>query len=113
MSRVIDDPMMIPHDGSLPAINEPIAIVHKIDGGEGYIVMLPTLDPNMNDPRRFGIMLSDLLDHIAAAYQHVTGRDQRDIRDYIAKVMRDEDRFKAKDPKRAEMRGATKWPTRQ
>ena len=53
----------------------------------------------------FGIAISDLIDHIADAYHQTTGRDVRDIRARIVKVLRDEDRFKEKDPKRTQMSG--------
>jgi hypothetical protein len=53
----------------------------------------------------FGIAISDLIDHIADAYHQTTGRDKRDIRASIVKVLRDEDRFKEKDPKRTQMSG--------
>jgi hypothetical protein len=53
----------------------------------------------------FGVAISDLIDHIANAFHQSTGRDVRDVRAKIVKVLRDEDRFKEKDPKRAQMSG--------
>ena len=52
--------------------------------------------------------MSNLLDNLAAAYQRTAGRDQRDVRAAIVKVVRDEDRFKEKDPTRGAARGATR-----
>ena len=61
----------------------------------------------------FGIAISDLIDHIAEAYHQTTGRDSRDIRARIVKVLRDEDKFKEKDPTRARPSGHMIWGTRQ
>jgi hypothetical protein len=87
----------------------PIIIsVHKLEEGKtGYVV---NLDEFFEDPTPFGpvipgIMMSDLLDHIVNALHHATGRDQRDIRTDVLKAMRDEDRFKQKDPARSGMEG--------
>jgi len=111
--RVREDPSLIPPDGGM-AINRPIIVVHKLESGqEGYIIDLSALDQNMDDPRPFGVVLSDLLDQIAAAYSRVTGADQGVLRKHLKKVMRDEDRFKARDPSRYAMsRGATIFPVK-
>jgi hypothetical protein len=86
----------------------PIIIVEKDgDNGELYRLHLSELDERMTEPRLFGILLSDLLDHIARAYGHVTGRDERDVRAQIMKTLRDEDRFKGKDPSRVKQSGIT------
>jgi len=61
----------------------------------------------------FGVALSDLIDHIADAYHQTTGRDIRDIRSTLVKVLRDEDRFKEKNPTRAHMSGKFMGLTRQ
>jgi hypothetical protein len=90
-------------------IERPIIIVHKIGKeGTGFVI---NLDEFFDDPMKFGpiipgIILSDLLDHIVNAFHQITGRDQRDIRADISKAMRDEDRFKEKDPSRSGMRGS-------
>lgn len=112
MDRVQNDDSLIPPDGQPPNfIERPIIIVHNIGGGrQGYILNLTELDPALNEPGAYGIVLSDLLDHIAAAYYRTTGRDERDIRAQIAKVMKDEDCFKEKDPSRGRMKGATIMP---
>ena len=68
------------------------------------------IDPMHSTPAVFGILLSDLLDHIAADYAGVSNRDERDIRVSILKIMRDEDRFKEKDPCRGSSRGVTIMP---
>jgi hypothetical protein len=53
----------------------------------------------------FGVAISDLIDHIANAFHQSTGCDVRDVRAKIVKVLRDEDRFKEKGPKRAPVVG--------
>jgi hypothetical protein len=53
-----------------------------------------------------GIILSDVLDHLAhALHQTVPESDERDIRSDILKCMRDEDRFKKNDPARGDLTG--------
>jgi Domain of unknown function (DUF5076) len=92
-------------------VYRPIIIVEAIEGDEQqYLLHLTELDPMLNEPKLFGILLSDLLDHIAIAYHQSIGRDQRDIRRDILKTLRDEDRFKEKDPMRAPQRGITIMP---
>ena len=89
----------------------PIIIVEAIEGErQQYRINLTELDHSATEPKMFGIVLSDLIDHIAAAYRDVTGRDERAIRADIFKVMRDEDRFKEKDPARGRQRGLTIKP---
>lgn len=103
-----DDSLRPPAD-----IDRPFIIVNKNDeGGEGYLVDITRLDPLGNEPRRFGVILSDLIDHIAFAYSGILARDQCDIRAHIVKVMRDEDRFKEKDPTRGKMSGTTITPSK-
>lgn len=95
-------------------IYRPVFIVEQTDEKKlQFRLHLTELDQMMNEPRLYGIVLSDLLDHIAAAYARQSHRDQRDIRYEILKVMRDEDRFKDKDPSRGGLRGATIMPPRQ
>jgi hypothetical protein len=91
----------------------PIIIVEALDENrQQYRLHLDELDRMMTQPKLYGIILSDLLDHIAAAYARQTGRDQRDVRYEILKVLRDEDRFKDKDPTRGGLRGKTIMPPR-
>ena len=113
--RVQDDDSLIPPGGDPSGFfRNPLIIVHQIeDGSLRYVISLGPIDKTMDDPRVAGVLLSDLLDHLAAAYQATTGRDQRDVRAAIFKVMRDEDRFKEKDPTRGAARGATIWPRKQ
>lgn len=92
----------------------PVIIVEQTeDNKQLYRLHLTELDQMANTPKLFGIVLSDLVDHIARAYHHSTGRDERDIRRDIVKVMRDEDRFKEKDPARGNLRGVTIMPRPQ
>lgn len=84
----------------------PVIIVEQTeDSKQLYRLHLTELDPMGNTPELFGIVISDLLDHLAQAYHQSTGRDPRDIRYKILKVMRDEDRFKEKDPTRGNLAG--------
>jgi hypothetical protein len=94
-------------------IEAPAIIVHRTEGGYQYIIGIGNVDERADSPEMFGVMMSDLLDHIAAAYHDATGRDQRDIRAQLFKVMRDEDRFKEKDPTRGGGRGRTFLGRRQ
>jgi len=89
----------------------PIIIVEAIEGDQQqYMLHLTELDPMLKQPKLFGILLSDLVDHIAAAYHQTTGRDQRDVRRDILTTLRDEDRFKEKDQMRVQQRGVTITP---
>lgn len=96
-----------------PIVERPVIIVEMTDDGKQQVrILIGELDQQTNDPRLFGILMSDLLDHIAAGYHHCTGRDERDVRAELVKVMRDEDRFKEKDPTRGKLTGATVMPRR-
>jgi hypothetical protein len=62
-------------------IFRPLIIIEMTDDNEPlYRLHLQEVDEHMNRPEMFGIVLSDLLDHLAHAFHRVTGRDQRDIR---------------------------------
>jgi hypothetical protein len=92
-------------------IFRPVIVIEAIDDKKvSYRLHLSELDQMMTQPKTYGIVLSDLLDHIAAFYAQQSGRDQRDIRYEILKVFRDEDRFKDKDPDRGQQRGFTIMP---
>ena len=95
-------------------IDEPVLVVHNVQTNgkkvQQYLLHLSTLDPLMQEPKLWGILLSDLCDHIADAYHRTTGRDVRDLRATIMKVMRDEDRFKQADPARGGQIGAMVLP---
>ena len=105
--RIQDDASLKDHAGRT-ILYRPIIIVEATDDNKQlYRLHLAELDPNGTEPKLYGIVLSDLLDHIAHAYWQTAGRDPRDLRAEIFKVMRDEDRFKEKDPTRGQMRGAT------
>lgn len=89
-------------------IYRPVIIVERIEDQKLiYRLHLTEVDEMANDPRVFGIVLSDLVDHLARAYHDSTGRDARDVRAEIIKIMHDEDRFKEKDPTRCNLRGIT------
>lgn len=92
----------------------PVIIVEQTeDNKQLYRLHVTEIDPMANEPKLFGLVLSDLIDHLARAYADATGRDARDIRAEIVKVMRDEDRFKEKDPSRGNLSGVTVKPRPQ
>jgi hypothetical protein len=87
-------------------ITDPVVLVEQAKDGEALRF---TLHPEFfahNDAAGWGVLLSDLIDHIAHMGATLSGRDVRDVRASLVKVMRDEDRFKEKDPERAQQRGA-------
>lgn len=92
-------------------LHRPVIIVEMVDGDTNQFRIFPSiLDPSLNEPRLFGILLSDAVDHIAAAYHNISGRDERALREIIFKAMRDEDRFKEKDPGRGANRATMTMP---
>lgn len=94
-------------------ISRPLIIVEATERGtQKYHVFLSHLDQFGSDTRAFGIILSDLADHIAMAYHQSTGRDVKDIKAELVKIMRDEDRFKERDPKRGNLTGHTDFGNR-
>lgn len=113
MDRVTEDDGLKDVHGQTIIYRPIIIIEHTDDAKCQYRLHLSELDPLMKEPKLYGIMLSDLLDHIAAAYSQLSARDPRDVRNEIFKVMRDEDRFKEKDPSRGAQRGTTIMPQRQ
>jgi|SRR5262245_41070864 len=89
--------------GEMVRIDNPLIIIHD-DGKKNYqfIINVTNMKRTGDDLCVFaGILMSDLIDHIAFAFRGHLGRDERDIRSVIFKVMKDEDRFKQKDPSRA------------
>jgi hypothetical protein len=92
------------------SIEKPIITVSKI-GTEGKtkvaIDVMALLDPTGGlGPIIPGIVLSDVLDHLARAiHRTVPDRSERDIRNDILESMRNEDRFKQEDPARGDMSG--------
>lgn len=99
--------------GGVPnVITSPIIIVHAKGDKQQYLIFPDQLDPMLNDPRIYGIILSDLLDHIATAYSQMTGRAQKDVRHQISSVMRKENRLKDENPARGDMVGKTILPKR-
>lgn len=106
-NRVEEDPDL-KDMGGRTILFRPVIIVEALDDDrQQFRLHLSELDERMSEPKVYGVVLSDLLDHIVAAYRNNTGRDERDIRSEIKKVFLDEDRFKEKDPARGRMRGHT------
>jgi hypothetical protein len=90
-------------------VKDPVVIVTKEPDASFKIYVMHIPD----EPIILGILLSDIADHFAAAYAGYTGRDQRDVRTQLVKIMRDEDRFKQKDPKRGVGVGSFILPRKQ
>jgi hypothetical protein len=113
MNRIKDDDSVL--KGIEPGahyIEQPIVVVHMIAGNLRFILSINELDETASDPRVFGILISDMIDNIAAAYRHQTGWDEDEIRRKIMKAVVDENRFKEEDKDRVQMRGATIFPKR-
>jgi hypothetical protein len=109
--RVKDDPTLRPQDPTQDErISAPVIIVHKVLGDYQFLIFPAEVDPPVTDPRAFGILISDIIDHIARCYYDVTGMDERLIREGILRIVRDEQRFKDKDPTRGHSRGTTLMP---
>ena len=92
-------------------IHNPIIVVQTVEGGKQQYFIHPTnLDPMMNEPTLFGILLSDLVDHITAAYAPLHGGRERDLRDHIIKTLKRENQLKDEQPGRGSQRGAMIMP---
>jgi hypothetical protein len=86
---------------------DPLIIVEQTDDGSHRIIISPErMNEKENNAAGWGVLMSDLIDHIAHMGATLSGRDARDVRAAIVKVMRDEDRFKEKDPNRGQLTGA-------
>ena len=113
--RIKDDDSLAPPGGEMPGFFEdPAIVVHKVEDGKvGFAICTQVFDAGMDQPTIYGIIISDLIDHLAASYAATTGRDAKDVRAHLHKVVRDEERFKEKDPTRGRGRGATIFPRKQ
>jgi hypothetical protein len=109
--RIKQDKSLAEHVTGRIEIHRPVVVIDMDDDGRYlYRLHISEADPQTNNPIIFGIILSDLVDHLAMAYHDLTGRDVRDVRAQLFKVMRDEERFKQKNPSRGEPRGITVMP---
>ena len=87
-----------------PSLKAPVLVVGCDEDGVCVLLYPKALDPAMNSPVVFGVILSDVIDHIGKYFSAMTGRDERDVRKTVMKVLRDENRFKEKDPKRVQLK---------
>lgn len=94
----------------MEVIQNPIIIVKDNDGKQDYIIGVTALDPKANEPERFGVILSDLLDHVARAYADLGLGESKTVRAHIVKTLNNEDRFKEQDPNRGKITGKTVMP---
>jgi len=92
-------------------LNNPLFIADYIQDDEDddpnatFIINLMEPGGELREPGMFGVVISDLIDHIANAYTQVLDRDARDIRAFIVKIWRMEEKAKQKDPKRSQLTG--------
>lgn len=108
-----DDPTLTPPPEGRPVYFEnPILIVNRRDDGSiGYVFapneIEPGFDPMGDKIFAGGILLSDILDHMAHAYSATTGMTQDACRKALWREARDENRLKERDPDRYKARGFT------
>jgi len=81
----------------MPVIERPLIIIHQVNDRTRFLIDLAELEQEMHGPTISGILLSDLLDHLAGYHHQRTGHNAKDIRSQILNVMRDEDRLKEKE----------------
>ncbi len=79
MNRIKEDPSI--KDNVSTIIYRPVVIIEAVEGNRvQYRLHLSELDQMMTDPKTYGVVMSDLLDHIVSFYAQQPGRDQRAIR---------------------------------
>ncbi len=101
--------MALKDDRQANVIQQPIIIVHQVAGGkQEYLIWPEVLDRQMKQPRISGVLLSDLLDHLVAAYQMKTGKPDAEIRSEIMRVLLEENKLKAANPTRGDRRSVLK-----
>ena len=74
MDRVKDD-HNLSDPGDERVLERPVIIVEQLnDGNLRYLIFPEELDSGLNSPESFGVLLSDLLDHIASTYRSLRPR---------------------------------------
>lgn len=112
MTRVKDDDELRNRfTGGRVEIDRPVLIVHTVESGRNeFILNFSELDPMLDKAYAWGILLSDILDHAAAAYVGHGHRSERDVRDRIMRALKKENQLKEDDPTRGGQTGATLRP---
>jgi hypothetical protein len=105
-SRIKEDPNLR-QLGESRVIVDPIIIVEACGGGTRFRLFPDTLKGEVNCPVGFGIILSDLIDHIAKHYSTRTGCDESFARTCLMEVLNGEDRLKDQNPGRGKQVGHT------
>ena len=100
-------------DGPVEIYN-PVLVIEPIgeddgDGHKAHRFHIPNAYPN---PLAWGILLSDLLDHLTRAVYDLSGQDPKAVRALILDVLMNEDGAKAEDPDRVHNTGKTTFPLR-
>jgi hypothetical protein len=104
--RVKGDPTLRPKGGA-KVLQRPVVIIDQ-SGRETYqfLIFPDSIDAHLTKPEVFGVLLSDLLDHIASTYSSLAGKDEAATRTRILQTMLDEDALKQSDPSRGNPKGA-------
>ena len=111
MTRVKDDAELLKPITEAMEIHRPIALIHAVESGRNeFLLHFSEIDPMLDKPYAWGILMSDLLDHIAAAYVGHGYRTEREARDRILRAMKKENQLKEDDPSRGGQTGATLRP---
>lgn len=109
--RIKEDKSILPKAGEPADLGQPFLILGKMPGEDNFRIgfAVEGMDPSASTPEIYGIVLSDVVDQIAAAYHAFNGSDPGEVRATIHRVIRDEEEMKRKDPRRGRGRGATIW----
>lgn len=88
-------------DLDLPGfVANPIIVIHGDGEDQRHIIDIAQVDEAANEPALFGILISDLVDHVAKAYHDLTDAPESAIKARIMRAILDENRFKCRDPER-------------
>ena len=106
MTRFTEDSTLVEQIPNLPT--DVIILMSGTDKSATTIVNPTQLDPFLSKPTIYGVVVSDIIDHIAAAYAQLTGADMVALSEAILATARREHKFKKDDPSRSQMRGTVK-----
>lgn len=89
----------------LDTVHHPLLIIEVNPDGRHQIRI--NLNAVPRDPRAFGVLMSDTIDHLASAYQRIADRDPHEVRAAIYSILISEEKLKQKDPSRGNLRATT------